>query len=124
MRNAMRLARIWFSLASISFALGIAQGQICAPGKAGCTSPVSSLPLVSLPQGPSAHQCTVPGTWADSFGAIFTVNQNLTGLRKQPYCNSPHSLTITLQGNNIFFVQAAWSGGFECVAYTENMTFG
>lgn len=112
-----------------SVAAVISGVQTCAPGMSNCP-PDQSVKINQISQFEkpmaltSPTSCSVVGSWTEAFGGQITVNPNLTGSIKLPYCNSAHSLAVTLNGTAGFSVQASWSGGSECVAFTENMSFG
>jgi len=130
---------VLITLASVGLvcSAGAAYAQSCAPGKAGCaagTSPSSTVRLQTLttPVQPSVvlqpmqappPACTVPGNWVDAYGGAITILADLSGSIKLPYCDSAHALTITLQGTTGFDVNASWSGGPECIPFTETLTF-
>ncbi len=107
------------------FGMSRADTDSCGPGMVGCstqkTNPASPLLPRQSPQ--QTTSCTVPGSWMNGYGGAITINQSLTGSMKLPYCNSPHTLSVTMQGSTGFFVQAAWNGGTECQAATENLMF-
>lgn len=102
-----------------------ASAQIClnAPGKASCSSGITMTGPIVQPFLAVQQTCTVPGTWTSRAGAKVTVNPNLTGTFNAPYCSKPHSLTVTLQGDNKFRVRLIWPGGANCQSATINMTF-
>jgi 3D (Asp-Asp-Asp) domain-containing protein len=59
------------------------------------------------------------------FGGTRLINSNLTGIGKQPYCVSSHTLNISILGPSTFDVTATYTGGDgSCVSYTESMAFG
>lgn len=134
-----KLLRVLSTLAGLGLVCGAGAtyGQSCAPGKIGCTAAAPTSSTVQLqtlttpvpssvvlqPMLTAPTPCTVPGNWLDAYGGVITVSANLTGSMKLPYCNSAHALTIALQGTTGFSVNASWSGGAECIAFTESLTF-
>jgi 3D (Asp-Asp-Asp) domain-containing protein len=121
----MRLAQLsaWCLLSLLS---GKVFASSCAPGLVGC-DPTEELQvdesatLQALTAAPTG--CSLSGVWTDAFGATFTVNGDLTGTRQQPYCNSPHTFIITAQDATCFSFRGIYTGGSDCVSFTEDMCF-
>lgn len=122
----MHRSRTWCLVVALLSAFGHtdASAQSCtnAPGKASCRNAISVTGPTIQPEILPQETCSVVGVWKSGAGATATVKSNLTGTFDAPYCPRPHSLTVTLQGNNKFRVQLIWTGS-GCQNATVNMAF-
>ena len=98
----------------------------CAPGMVGCSfSPTyqATTPKIQRQQPSKTAPCSVVGAWKDSYGGDISINKQLIGIIKMPYCNSSHKFKVTLLGTTGFTFHADWTGGSECQGSTETMTY-